>query len=224
VKKRVLVVDDNEAILTLIVETLKSQYEVATAENALEATDQLEQFSPDLVLLDIILPDMSGYEVCSQMKAHEKYSSIPVVLISSKTGSASRTTGYQLGAVNYLEKPFSPEELRAIVERILKDSEKAVPESLKIGDLSINLATQEVKRGDKLYNLTGSEFKILTHLSKNPSQVVSRDKLLNIVAPNQLEINDRLVDTHVSAIRRKIKESSVSIKAVYAEGYKLLIK
>ncbi|MDD0852960.1 response regulator transcription factor [Halobacteriovorax sp. GB3] len=222
-KSKILVVDDNEDIRILVKKILDPSYLVETVSTAEECLEKAWEYKPNLIILDIMLEDASGYELCSQLKSNDDLKHTPVIFLSAKTGSNSRITGYKLGAVHYLEKPFEPEELREIVNTVLKNLKiDSQLEVVDYNDITLNIPSQEVSiRGDKIH-FTSSEFKIIHLLLKNAQRVLSREKILNHIAPGNERVNDRMIDTYISSIRRKIKQSSFAIKSVYGEGYKIV--
>lgn len=222
-KQTVLIVDDCMDTRELVSRVLDPQYEVTTASTAEEGLAKAWEVKPNLIILDIMLDDQSGYEVCSQIKSIDELRNTPIIFISSKTGANSRITGYKLGAVHYLEKPFEIEELRAVIHTVLSNLKtESVLEVVDYEDISLNIPSQEVViRGDKIH-FTSSEFKIIHLLLKNSQRVLSRESILNHIAPDNHSVNDRMIDTYISSIRRKIKQSNYAIKSVYGEGYKII--
>ena len=222
-KQTALIVDDCEDMRELVSKILDPQYEVVTVGTAEAGLAKAWEIKPHLIILDIMLDDASGYELCSQIKSMEELKNTPIIFFSSKTGPNSRITGYKLGAVHYLEKPFEPEELRAIIQTVLSNLKtESVLETIDYTDISLNIPSQEVSiRGDKIH-FTSSEFKIIHLLLKNNQRVLSRESILNHIAPDNHKVNDRMIDTYISSIRRKIKPSSFTIKSVYGEGYKII--
>lgn len=223
IKSKVLVVDDNEDVRILIKKTLSDYYIIEEAATSDEAMTKSFEFNPDLIILDIMLPDTSGYEICSQLKSKEQFKNTPIIFLSVKSGPNSRITGYKLGAIHYLEKPFEPEELREVISSILKNvSSIDTSEVQNYEDIVLNIPSQEVVVTGEKIHFTSSEFKIIHLLLKNKNRVLSREKILNHIAPGNFSANDRMIDTYISALRRKIKPSHFSIKSVYGEGYKII--
>jgi len=218
---KILAVDDNFTMRKLLESALKNDYEVKLAKDGAEALEIVVSFLPDIVILDIMLPDMSGYEICSQLKSDKRFSELPVIMLSAKTGTTARATGYNLGAINYVEKPFEISELKAIINSTLKgrSSSEAI---IRISNLEIDLLKQSISIDGNLMTLTSSEFKLISHLAKKPNQVFSREILVGVISPNNLDVTDRTVDNHISSLRKKLKEAGVKIKSIYSEGYKLV--
>lgn len=222
-KQTVLLVDDCEDMRQLVSKVLEPNYEVISVGTADEGLNRAWELKPHLIILDIMLEESSGYELCSQIKSMDELKNTPIIFLSSKTGANSRITGYKLGAVHYLEKPFEPEELRAVIQTVLSNLKtESVLETIDYTDISLNIPSQEVSiRGEKIH-FTSSEFKIIHLLLKNSQRVLSREIILNHIAPDNHKVNDRMIDTYISSIRRKIKPSSFAIKSVYGEGYKII--
>ena len=222
--KKILVVDDNPDIRRLVSETLKKSYEVKLESTGKGCLDEIQNFSPDLLILDIMLPDMDGYNIASELKLKEHSKNIPIIFLSAKVGSPSRSIGYKLGAINYIEKPFEPYELSVIVDGVFSNLTGERGEIISLENLQIDLSRQEVKVGGIQVSLTSSEFKILTTLAQNKGDVVKRNMILELIKIEGHDVNERIVDTHISTIRKKIKKSEFSIKSVYSEGYRLIKK
>jgi DNA-binding response OmpR family regulator len=219
---KILAIDDNFAIRKLLESALKNEYDVKLARDGAEALELVTSFVPDLVILDIMLPDMSGYEICSQLKSDKRFSELNVIMLSAKTGTTARATAYNLGAINYIEKPFELSELRAIISSTLTNKSSS-EEVIKVDDLEIDLLKQSISMNGNAINLTTSEFKLISHLAKRPNQVFSREVLVAIISPDNLDVTDRTVDNHISSLRKKLKDSHAEIKSVYSEGYKLIV-
>lgn len=220
-KKKILAIDDNELSRKLIESTLKNDYEVLTLDSGKQILKQLENFLPDLILLDVMMPEKSGYDICSEIKATKEYSHIPVIFLSAKTGVLARLSGYELGAINYVEKPFEVSELKSIIRATVKVNKKK-KEVIQIGDILIDVLRHQVKASDELLDLTTREFLILLNLAKKEGVVFTREKLLNLIAPENFEVTDRVIDNQISSIRKKIAGSQIEIETIYGEGYKLI--
>ena len=222
-KHSILIVDDCEDTRNLFSTILDHNYDIVTASSSEEGLAKAWQLKPHLIILDIMLEDASGYELCSQIKSVNELKNTPIVFISSKKGSNSRITGYKLGAVHYLEKPFEPEELKAVLHTILENLKtESILETVDYSDISLNIPSQEISiKGEKIH-FTSSEFKIIHLLLKNSQRVLSRESILNHIAPDNHKVNDRMIDTYISSIRRKIRQSNFAIKSVYGEGYKII--
>ena len=222
-KSKILIVDDSEDIRVLVQKILGDKYILEMAANSEEALIKAVEFGPELILLDIMMPDTSGYEVCSQIKSRDELKNTPIIFLSSKTGSNSRVTGYKLGAIQYIEKPFEAEELKEVVNTVLTNTSRTDHNEVQnYEDITLNVPSQEVVVIGERVHFTSSEFKIIHLLLKNTNRVLSREKILNHIAPGNFSANDRMIDTYISALRRKIRKSNFKIRSVYGEGYKII--
>lgn len=221
-KKKILVIDDSLDMRKLLTTVLSIDYEVLALENGKNIFQDMSHFIPDLIILDIMLPDLDGYEICSLVKQNENYAMIPIVFISGKSGSSSRSTGYSLGAVNYLEKPFELNELLSMVKSIIHQAEGIGENNLTLGNVKLQFDRQEVRLNDEIVNVTKSEFIILAKFLKNPGTVLSRDILLESISTDNLDSSDRSIDNHVSSLRKKLKNADFKLRSVYGTGYKLV--
>lgn len=221
-RKTILVVDDEIKIIEVISLYLKNEgYEVVSATNGREAIDKYKANDIDLIILDLMLPDISGEDVCREIRA---ISDVPIVMLTAKTDESSVLNGYSLGSDDYITKPFSPKQLVAKVNALFKRVIKI--ESSKISfndDLIIDLRSSEVIKDNNLVNLTPSEYKILTILAKNPQKVFTREELLDYIIGENDYVYDRIIDTHIKNLRAKIESDSKNpryIKTVRSLGYK----
>jgi len=216
--KSILAIDDDIEIRHLLQKHLSNNYQLLSTDNAEAGMSMAQEKRPDLIILDLELPGVSGYEFCNQFRNHPFLNDTPIIILSSKKGSSAHTMAYKLGADNYLEKPFDLGELLAMIEAIFKRS-KTQTKKL-IGNLEVDLTSHSVTISNKTIDLTPKEFKILNFLIAHEGEVVSRDRLLNIVW-GEANVTDRVVDNHITSIRKKIFEGKIKIESIYAEGYKL---
>lgn len=220
-RRRIIAVDDNEIIQKLIYASLKDEFDVTIVGNSNELFEVVAKINPELILLDIMLPDDSGYEICTKLKSDKRFENIPVIFLSSKTGSVARSTGYNLGAINYIEKPFQISELRSIIISTLKN--KSISEDIiQISNLEIDLLKGIVFCEGEHVVMTSSEFKLLVHFVKNINKVFSREELVNVVSPFNNEVTTRIIDNFISSLRKKIEKTSLQFKTVYGSGYKMI--
>lgn len=223
-KAKILVVDDDEALAEMIGIVLRNDgFDLtfcATGDGALEA---FRAADPDLVLLDLMLPGMDGIEVCRLIREE---ADTPVVMLTAKSDTADVVRGLEAGADDYVPKPFKPAELIARVRARLRTGERAPvvdSETLSIGDLNIDVAGHEVRRGDTKIPLTPLEFDLLTALARRPWQVWNRDMLLEEVWGYRHQADTRLVNVHVQRLRSKVErdpENPEIIQTVRGIGYK----
>lgn len=224
--KNILVVDDEPKILEVISSYLESKgYIVYTAENGQKALDVFEKNNISLLVLDLMLPDVSGEEVCERIR---KISRIPIIMLTAKTQENDLLKGLTIGADDYITKPFSLKELHARIETVLRRaSDDLVPLVLKStwrnGDLIIDFEKNLILKKGNQINLTHSEHKILSALIKYPGKVFTRDELIDIAFENDFDGYDRVIDTHIKNLRQKIEDnpkSPVYIITIHGLGYK----
>jgi DNA-binding response OmpR family regulator len=216
----ILIIDDSEDIRKLYHSILSSDFNLKILDSGKGLFSILDKFLPELIILDVMMPEETGFDICLKLKNNENYKSIPIIFVSGKVGSDSRTQGYKLNADKYLEKPFEVTELIAMINSSLS-SHSVFSNEYHIKNLSINIELQTVKVDSIEVKLTTSEFRIIHLLSKNKGEIISREKILNVVASSKVDVSDRLVDAHISSIRKKLKSADISINSVYGSGYTL---
>jgi two-component system alkaline phosphatase synthesis response regulator PhoP len=228
--ERILVVDDEQSIVTLIEYNLsKAGFRVVTANDGPEAIEKAEEMTPDLIVLDLMLPGMDGLEVCRHLR--QKRSGIPIIMVTARDDELDKVLGLELGADDYMTKPFSPRELTARVKSILRrvqhfDQAVLSPESnpIKVGELVIYPEKFEVMVRSKRIEITPKEFELLVYLANHKSRVLTREQLLNAVWNFDFSGDTRIVDVHISHLREKIEANTkepLYIKTVRGLGYKL---
>jgi two-component system, OmpR family, alkaline phosphatase synthesis response regulator PhoP len=223
--KRVLVVDDDYKIVELVKLYLnRDGYTVLTAYDGREALRLARESHPDLIVLDIMLPGIDGLAVC---RALREESSVPIILLTAKTTEQDRIIGLDLGADDYVTKPFSPKELaarvRAVFRRLPDESLQMGPQELQFGELTVNFLKHEAYLSNKALNLTPVEFKLLGVFIREPSRVFNRSQLIAKVLGYDFEGFDRTIDVHILNLRRKLEPDASHpkyIKTVYGSGYK----
>jgi two-component system alkaline phosphatase synthesis response regulator PhoP len=223
VGKRVLVVDDDAKTVALVKLYLKRDgYRVITAYDGIEALRLAREGHPDLIVLDLMLPGINGLEICRTLRTE---SDVPVIMLTAKTTDQDKLVGLDLGADDYVTKPFSPRELAARVRAVLRrlPGERG-PAEIKHGELTVNFLKHEAFLAGKPLNLTTVEFKLLAALIKEPGRVFSRAQLIENALGHDFEGFDRTIDVHVLNLRRKLEPDPGHpryIKTVYGAGYKL---
>jgi len=224
--KTILVVEDDRKIAKVVKVYLEGEgFRVFTAEKGKEALDIALKEPLSLVILDLMLPDMSGEEICQELK---EIGDFPVIMLTAKSSEEERVAGFALGADDYVVKPFSPRELMARVRAVMKRSQKQDisdkgPISFNKGMLSIDSRSYEVRNNDLLLTLTPTEFKILSVLAGSPGRVFTRGELVDGALGYQFEGYERSIDAHIKNIRQKIEDdprSPLFITTVYGVGYK----
>jgi DNA-binding response OmpR family regulator len=220
-KHRILIIDDNADSRRFLEAMLTKEFEVLTAENGVIGIDFARNKSPDLILLDIMLPILSGYDACSLLKKDEKTKRIPIIFLSAKNSVPDITHGLSTGADDYIPKPFDYKELLARIKARLRKTTESVAQPIQIGDLKVDPGNREVTFGGKRAQLTLTEFDILRCLATRAGAVVSREDILKDVWKDEShKTNDRTIDVHIRALRRKIPPLTKHIISIYGVGYK----
>lgn len=220
---RILVVDDEPDILELTRFALVQEgFEVDTADTGEEALAQLRRTRPDLVVLDLMLPDRPGTEVCRTMRSQEELADVPVIMLTARTDEVDRIVGFELGADDYVTKPFSPRELCLRVKAILRRGRPSdgAPEQLKHHDLSLDIERHQCLFEGEEITLTAKEFLLLTSLMRRPGRVLTRERLLEEVWGEGIAVTHRTVDTHMKRLREKLGRAGELIDTVRGVGYR----
>lgn len=223
--KKILVVDDETEIVKIITAYLKKEnYHYDLAFDGQQALEKFRVFSPDLIILDLMIPKISGEEVCKEIR---KTSDIPIIMLTAKTNESSIINGFKIGTDDYLKKPFSPKELilriKSILRRYENGKENTNVLSFNDGDLIIDLNEQLVFKDNILLEFTASEFKILTMFASNPRIVFNREQIIEKALEEDFFGYSRTIDTHIKNIRKKIEtdtKNPIYILTIYGFGYK----
>jgi two-component system, OmpR family, response regulator MtrA len=220
-KGRVLIVDDDTALAEMLGIVLRGEgYEHAIVTSGDNAMPTFWDFKPDLVLLDVMLPGRDGIEICKEIRAE---SGVPIVMLTAKTDTVDVVVGLESGADDYVVKPFKPKELVARVRARLRRTDDPKPETLQVGDVTIDVAGHSVKRNGEPVSLTPLEFDLLACLARRPWQVFTREELLEKVWGYRHATDTRLVNVHVQRLRSKIEndpERPEIVVTVRGVGYK----
>lgn len=225
VGKRVLVVDDDAKTVELVKLYLnRDGYKVLTAYDGVEALRLARESHPDLIVLDLMLPGIDGLQICRTLRGE---SDVPIIMLTAKTTDQDKLTGLELGADDYVTKPFSPKELAARVRAVLRRLPgEHGPAEIKQGKLTVDFRKHEAFIAGMLLNLTPVEFKLLGVLTKEPGRVFSRGELIEKALGYDFEGFDRTIDVHILNLRRKLKKvdakHSIRVETVYGVGYKLV--
>jgi DNA-binding response OmpR family regulator len=223
VKERILIVEDDKHISKLVKFNLeKANCECTIAATGEKALEILDSESADLMILDIMLPGMDGFEICRSVKEKEKFKNIPIIILTAKGEEVDRIVGLELGADDYIVKPFSPRELVLRVKAILKRGkiEEVKKDILSAKDITVDIPKHKVTVKGKPIELTQMEFKLLTTLMERRSRVQTRERLLSDVWDIGTGIDTRTIDTHVKRLREKLGKSGGLIETVRGLGYK----
>ena len=223
--KKILLVDDEVDILEFLKYNLEQDnFEVLVSTNGKDALKKISQ-SPDLIVLDIMMPEMDGFELYQQIKKNKDYQDIPIIFLTAKSGETDEIKGLDLGASDYIQKPISPKKLIARIKSNLRKTpglEKKAKEleELKIGPLVINVEKFSVKVDNKLKFFPRKEFKLLYFLASNPGKVMNRETLLKEIWGNDVYVIDRTIDVHIRKVREKLGKHSEIIETIKGVGYR----
>ena len=220
-KHRILIIEDNADTRRFLEAMLSKEFEVVSAENGVIGIDYARNKAPDLIILDIMLPILSGYDACSLLKKDEKTKRIPIIFLSAKNSVTDITQGLTTGADDYIPKPFDFKELLARIRARLRKNAEATAQPIQVGDLHIDPSNREVSFAGKKAQLTLTEFDILRCLAARAGAVVSREEILKEVwRDDSQKTNDRTIDVHIRALRRKIPPLTKYVISIYGVGYK----
>ena len=222
--KKILIVEDEKDILHLVQFYLEKEgYRTCTAVTGLEGLKLAKSEHPDLVILDLMLAELDGLEVCKQIRADPRTSRLPIIMLTAKAEESDTIVGLELGADDYVTKPFSPKALVARVKALFRRVERVQdgPTRLTYGSVVMDLTRHEVKSDGQEVALTAKEFGLLEHLLRNPGRVLTRDALLNTVWGYDYYGTTRTVDVHVRRLKQKIPSLNDAITSIKSLGYKL---
>jgi two-component system alkaline phosphatase synthesis response regulator PhoP len=225
-KEKILIVEDEKDIVKMLEYNLKKEgFRTLSCNDGEEALSLAKSEQPGLVLLDLMLPGIDGLEVCKTLKQEEKTAHIPIIMLTAKAQEADKVVGLELGADDYVTKPFSLRELLARIKAVLRRVKEKIPEVLQIGELGIDFAKIQVEVKGKPVDLTAKEFELLKTLLKAKGRVLSRDYLLDTVwgFDRAMEIETRTVDVHIRTLRKKLKTAAKRILTVKNYGYRFQI-
>lgn len=213
-------VEDDTNISNIIRLTLQMKgYEVSTFNDGKSFFDALEKKVPDLVLLDIMLPDMSGLDILKILKSSSKYNDVRIIILSAKSMIVDKVEGLDLGADDYIAKPF---DILELVSRVNAQKRRQAKDNvITVGDLVIDQKKRECKFQNTVVNLTKKEFDILLYLIEKPNEVVSRDELIQVIWGNDFQYETRTIDMHIKSLRKKLPVDGEFIKTIYGVGYML---
>ena len=222
-KKRIILIEDEEDIAALLkLQAELSGYKLHVEVDGINGYRAIEREKPDLVLLDVMLPGQNGFDVCRKMKSHSELKNIPVVMLTAKAEELDVILGLELGADDYVAKPFSPKVLFSKIKAILrrsKESEKT-PEVVAFGDFILEVDRYLLKKGSQTIQVTLSEFGILKRLLSNKGKVLTRNQLLDDIHNDDAFVVDRNIDVHIASLRKKLGPNFEGIETVRGVGYR----
>jgi two-component system alkaline phosphatase synthesis response regulator PhoP len=222
-KGTILVIDDEKDLIELVGYNLEKEgFAVRSALNGEAGLARAKSDLPDLVLVDVMMPGMDGLEVCRRLRSDTKTASIPIIMLTARSAEPDRVVGLELGADDYVTKPFSPRELAARVKAVLRRTslQTAHPAVIRRDDLKIDLTRREVSCEGKSISLTASEFRLLHFLAVHPGQVFSRSELIDGALGTEVSVVDRTIDVHVTGLRKKLGSCGEWIETVRGFGYR----
>lgn len=223
-KETILVVDDEANIVELARLYLTQEgYRVESAGDGKTALNKIDTIRPALVVLDLMLPEIDGWEVCRRVRAGDQRD-LPIIMLTARDDDVDKIVGLELGADDYMTKPFNPRELIARIKAILRRADRTIASTqpIRVGDLAIDPARREAHVGDRLIDLRTKEFECLRTLAEHRGIVLSREKLLELAWGYDFAGQTRTVDVHVAHLRKKLAGSSAQIETVAGVGYKLV--
>jgi len=208
-KATILVVDDEKDILELVSYNLQKEgFHIETSQNGEDALEKIRSDRFDLLILDLMLPGIQGVELCKVLKSDNETASIPIIMLTAKSEELDKVLGLEMGADDYITKPFSPRELVARVNAVLRRTGEKPPKDIliKIGDLEINTSTYQIRKKGRTITLSATEFKLLLYLVQKKGRVFNRDMLLDAVWKDEAFVEPRTVDVHIRRLRSQIED------------------
>lgn len=221
-RQKILIIEDERDIVEMVEYNLKEEgYSTLSALNGEDGINLARSERPDLIVLDIMLPIIDGFEVCRTLKSDDATAQIPIIILSAKSQETDKVVGLELGADDYVTKPFSPRELIARIRAIMRRRPEQQPSRvMERGDIIIDSARHKVTVVGKEIGLTTTEFKLLEYMAQRPGVVFSRYMILNAVSGDDSIVCDRTVDAHIKSLRRKLGTAKDYIETVRGAGYR----
>jgi len=223
---KIFIIEDETSIIKLVQHNLEKEgFIVSSSENGNEGLKQLKKFEPNLLLLDWMLPDLSGIEICKHIRKDNKFKTLPIIMLTAKGEDEDKIKGLESGVDDYLTKPFSYKELLARIKAVLRRSNpEIVSDSIEFEDLSLDRVEKRVFRDNLEIKLGPTEFRLLEFFLMNPKRVYSRDQILENVWPNNINVESRTIDVHIRRLRQSINIDNKKefIRTVRASGYSLI--
>ena len=227
--QRIVMIEDEPDIVQLVRYNFRKEgFELESFSRGKDGFEHLRRNQPDLVLIDILLPDLDGFEICKRLRADDRLRSVPVIFLTAKGEEIDRVLGLEIGADDYVVKPFSPRELVARVKAVLRRQERATEkaEVVEAGDLVLDSRTQEVTVRGRAVDLSTLEFKLLHFLASHPRRIFNRDRLLDAVWGRDRFVTPRTVDVHIRRLREKIETQASRpqyLQTVRGSGYRFTL-
>jgi two-component system phosphate regulon response regulator PhoB len=223
---KIFIIEDEASIIQLVQHNLEKEgFIIASSENGNEGLKQLKKFEPNLLLLDWMLPDLSGIEICKNIRKDNKFKTLPIIMLTAKGEEEDKIKGLESGVDDYLTKPFSYKELLARIKAVLRRSNpNMVSDSLEYEDLLLDRIEKRVFRDNSEIKLGPTEFRLLEFFLTNPKRVYTRDQILENVWPNNVNVESRTIDVHIRRLRQSVNLDSKKelIRTVRSSGYSLI--
>ena len=223
---KIFIIEDETSIIKLVQHNLEKEgFIVSSSENGNDGLKQLKKFEPNLLLLDWMLPDLSGIEICKHIRKYNKFKTLPIIMLTAKGEEEDKIKGLESGVDDYLTKPFSYKELLARIKAVLRRSNpEIVSDSLEFEDLSLDRVEKRVFRNNLEIKLGPTEFRLLEFFLMNPKRVYSRDQILENVWPNNVNVESRTIDVHIRRLRQSVNLDGKKelIRTVRSSGYSLI--
>jgi len=222
-RETILVIDDEKDLIELVRYNLEKEgFQITSAFDGEAGMSMATQANPDVILIDLMLPGIDGLEVCRQLRASERTSRIPIIMLTAKSSESDRVVGLELGADDYVTKPFSPRELAARVKAVLRRTspQRQLPGLIRVGELAIDPERYEVFCGNKAISLTAAEFRMLHFLAGRPGRVFSRNEIISATLGRDIAVLERTIDVHVVSLRRKLGKCGQWVETVRGFGYR----
>jgi two-component system phosphate regulon response regulator PhoB len=223
---KIFIIEDETSIIKLVQHNLEKEgFIISSSENGNEGLKQLKKFEPNLLLLDWMLPDLSGIEICKHIRKDNKFKTLPIIMLTAKGEEEDKIKGLESGVDDYLTKPFSYKELLARIKAVLRRSNpEIVSDSLEFEDLSLDRIEKRVFRNNLEIKLGPTEFRLLEFFLMNPKRVYSRDQILENVWPNNVNVESRTIDVHIRRLRQSVNLDGKKelIRTVRSSGYSLI--
>ncbi len=222
-KGTILVIDDEKDLVELLRYNLEKEgFDVIGAADGSSGMEIARDHRPDVIVLDLMMPGVDGLEVCRRLRAEPKTAAVPIIMLTAKSSEADRVVGLELGADDYVTKPFSPREMVARVKAVLRRASRGQETSQvhRHGELQIDVDRREVTYRSRRISVTATEFRILCALAGSPGRVLSRDEIIERALERDTAVTDRTIDVHVTALRRKLGKGGGYIETVRGFGYR----
>ena len=223
---KIMIIEDEDSLQTILQYNLAQQgYETASVTDGKKALPEIQKEQPDLILLDWMLPNMSGVEICKRVRQNQDLKHIPILMLTARGDISDKVSGLSVGTDDYMTKPFSLDELHARIKALLRRAQpKPMKEPLVVGSLQIDFAKKQVVRGNTVIHLGPTEWRLLTALATSPEKVFSRQELLKQVWGDAIHVEERTLDVHIKRLRQALCAGGQAdiVRTVRSEGYALL--